>query len=214
MLRLIRELLGKPKVLVWASFGALLAFLAVSLLITKHNNNELRESLYKELTNIEAYEAENSRLTDEAIVFKRTIDDLKYGNDSLNNHIYELSKQVKARDREIERLEYLSSTIGKTDTLMLRDTIFREHAEVDTLIGDEWYSVRLHLGYPSTIVVSPEFKSEKVLVTHTTKEYVGKPKKFFLCRWFQRKHEVTRVEVVEESPYVREENKRIIEIVK
>lgn len=194
--------------------AVLLGFLVISLARTKHDNNVLRESLYNELANVEAYETENSRLNDEAVVFKRTIDDLKYGNDSLNNHIYELSRQIKAKDKEIERLEYLSSTIGKTDTLMLRDTIFREHAEVDTLIGDEWYSVRLHLGYPGTIVVSPEFKSEKVLVTHTTKEYVGKPKKFFLCRWFQRKHEVTRVEVVEESPYVRKENKRIIEIVR
>lgn len=196
------------------AIAVLLGFLVISLARTKHDNNVLRESLYNELANVEAYETENSRLNNEAVVFKRTIDDLKYGNDSLNNHIYELSKQIKAKDKEIERLEYLSSTIGKTDTLMLRDTIFQEHAEVDTLIGDEWYSVRLHLGYPSTIVVSPEFKSEKVLVTHTTKEYVGKPKKFFLCRWFQRKHEVTRVEVVEESPYVREENKRIIEIVR
>ena len=150
--------------------AVLLGFLVISLARTKRDNNVLRESLYNELANVEAYETENSRLNNEAVVFKRTIDDLKYGNDSLNNHIYELSKQIKAKDREIERLEYLSSTVGKTDTLMLRDTIFREHAEVDTLIGDEWYSVRLHLGYPGTIVVSPEFKSEKVLVTHTTKE--------------------------------------------
>ena len=80
-------------------------------------------------------------------------------------------------------------------------------------MGDEWYTLRLGLHYPSMIAVEPEFKSEKHIVVSTKKETVNPPKKFFLLRWFQKKHLVIHVDVVEKNPYVDGETSKYIEIV-
>ena len=63
------------------------------------------------------------------------------------------------------------------------------------------------------IAVKPEFKSEKHIIVSTKKETVNPPKKFFLLRWFQKKHLVVHVDVVEKNPYVGGETSKYIEIV-
>jgi hypothetical protein len=85
---------------------------------------------------------------------------------------------------------------------------------MDTLIGDEWYTLRLGLKYPSMIAVKPEFKSKKHIVVSSKKETVNPPKKFFLFRWFQKKMTVVHIDVVERNPYVSDETTRYVEIIK
>ena len=46
------------------------------------------------------------------------------------------------------------------------------------------------------------------------KETVNPPKKFFLFRWFQKKHKIIQVDVIEKNPYVQNEVSRYIEIVR
>ena len=85
---------------------------------------------------------------------------------------------------------------------------------MDTLLYDNWYSVRIGLSYPSTVTVEPQFESEKHIVVSTKKETVNPPKKFFLFRWLQKKHTVLKVNVVEKNPYVQNEDSRYVEIIK
>ena len=53
------------------------------------------------------------------------------------------------------------SKVQKVDTITLVDTIFTPTVDLDTTIGDKWYSLNLKLKYPSSIIVSPTFTSEK-----------------------------------------------------
>ena len=46
------------------------------------------------------------------------------------------------------------------------------------------------------------------------KETINPPKKFFLFRWFQRKHTILEVNMVEKNPYIENKNNRFIEIIK
>jgi hypothetical protein len=109
----------------------------------------------------------------------------------------------------------VSSSFTRTDTVTLRDTLFRDPSiAIDTLIGDKWYNVRLGLKYPSMVAVKPYFKSEKHIIVSSKKETVNPPKKFFLFRWFQRKHYVLHIDVVEKNPYVDRESTRYVEIIK
>ena len=95
------------------------------------------------------------------------------------------------------------------------DTLFRDPSfALDTLFGDKWYSVRLGLEYPSMIAVEPYFKSEKHIVVSSKKETINPPHKFFLFRWFQRKHNVLNIDVIEKNPYIDEQTSRYIEIIK
>lgn len=175
------------------------------------------EELYnRELANVEAYEQKNAGLEGEIREFRYTIDELRASKDSINQKLLEASDELKIKDKNIKYLQYQASVMQKTDTIVLKgDTIFREKAvPVDTTIGDNWYNMNLKLQFPSTIVVSPTFRSEKYIIVHNRKEYNKKPSKIFFIRWFQKKHWVTEVTVVEKNPYVTDREQKYIEITK
>ena len=124
-----------------------------------------------------------------------------------------MAEELKIKSNKIQYMQYQTKTIYKTDTLQLKDTLFLPKAHLDTLIGDKWYSLRLKLDYPSTVVASPVFNSEQYVIINTKKEYNKKPSKWFFIRWFQKKHWVTEVNVRENSPYVTSKEKKFIKII-
>ena len=181
-----------------------------------HQRKLIRDykNLYnKELQNVEAYKIDNSSLKDDVRQYQMTIDDLKSSNDSIDKKLVEMTEELKIKSNKIQYMQYQTKTIYKTDTLQLKDTLFLYEAHLDTLIGDKWYSLRLKLDYPSTVVASPVFNSEQYVIINTEKEYNKKPSKWFFIRWFQKKHWVTKVNVRENSPYVTSKEKKFIKII-
>ena len=141
------------------------------------------------------------------------IEQLKYSNNITLDKLNKVRKELNIKDKELQKLQYQLSISNKTDTVVYRDTIFKEGIKLDTLIKDDWYSLNLDLEYPSTIIVNPKFKSEKYVVTSVKKEIIGTPKKCWLGRIFQKKHHVVRVEVVEKSPYIETKEQVFINII-
>lgn len=168
----------------------------------------------KERQNVEAYEHLNTSLNDDIREFQLTIDDLKASKDSLNQKLLSQVQKMKIKDKTIQSLQYTTSVINKTDTIVLSDTIFREPVQLDTIIGDEWYNMKLRLEYPSTIITKPTFRSEKYVIVHTKKEYDKKPSKLFFIRWFQKKHTTVVVEMEEKNPYIENQENRFVKIIK
>jgi|SRR5574344_155826 uncharacterized protein YxeA len=168
----------------------------------------------KYILNEKAYEAENEAYRNSAIVFERSIAELRNSNDSLNTVILDNIRQLHIKDKKIQELQYNKSTITKTDTIVFKDTIFRNNVKVDTILGDKWYSLKLHVAYPDTIKVSPTFISEKTVVTYVKKEFIEPKKKFFVARWFQKKCDILEIQVVENSPYIKTDKERYIKIIK
>lgn len=165
--------------------------------------------------NVKAY---SNRLTEEgrkSTALQLTVDQFKYFNDSILEALDKTRKELKIKGKNLKALQAVSSTFSKTDTIYHTDTLFREPSlELDTLLGDKWYTLRLGLKYPSMIAVKPEFKSDKHIVVSSKKETVNPPKKFFLFRWFQKKMTVIHVDVVEKNPYIDNESSKYIEIIK
>ena len=141
------------------------------------------------------------------------IEQLKYSNNITLDKLNKVRKELNIKDKELQKLQYQLSISNKTDTVVYRDTIFKEGIKLDTLIKDDWYSLNLDLEYPSNIIVNPKFKSEKYVVTSLKKEIKGTPKKCWLGRIFQKKHNVIRVEVVEKSPYIETKEQVFINII-
>ena len=141
------------------------------------------------------------------------IEQLKYSNNITLDKLNKVRKELNIKDKELQKLQYQLSISNKTDTVVYRDTIFKEGIKLDTLIKDDWYSLNLDLEYPSTIIVNPKFKSEKYVVTSLKKEIKGTPKKCWLGRIFQKKHNVVRVEVIEKSPYIETKEQVFINII-
>lgn len=164
---------------------------------------------------IKAYEQQFSSSESKNRAYKVTISQLKYSKDSVFQELNAVRKELKIKDSKLKSVQYISSDFIRKDTITLKDTIFRDKKiDIDTLLSDEWYSVKVGLKYPSTVTIKPEFKSKKYIMVSSKKETVNPPSKFFLFRWFQRKHIVLNINVIEKNPYVHNENNRYVEIVK
>lgn len=177
-----------------------------------------RQDLKKEVctlrNNQKAFIAENSSLKDESRAFKFTIEQLNYYNDSILQKMNDARKELKIKDKNIKQLQYLLSVSTKKDTVLFTDTIFRDKSlALDTIIGDKWYNIRLGLKYPNLVYTEPTFTSEKYIIVNKKKETINPPKKFFLFRWFQKKHWVMEVHIKEKNPYIKETNNKFVEII-
>ena len=192
----------------------LTSLLAVSTYIFYNRNQNLKEEISVSMSNQKAFIAENSSLKEENRVFKFTVEQLNYYNDSILQKMNEVRKELKIKDKDLKQMQYLLSEATKKDTIVFRDTLFREPTlDIDTIIGDKWYSIRLGLKYPNLITTNPTFISEKYIIVNKKKETINPPKKFFLFRWFQRKHWVMEVHIKEKNPYIKEVNNKFVEII-
>lgn len=199
--------------------GIVAAITLIASLNKQCSELEKYKELYdRELTNVRAYENENAGLNGEIRQYKRTMDDMRMSADSINQKLLDEIDRLKIKDKNVQYLQYTTEVIHKTDTIKIKgDTIFQEKLvtnPIDTVIGDQWYNLDLKLRYPSTIVASPTFNSEKYVIIHSKKEYIKPPSKIFFIRWFQKKHRVTTVDIIEKNPYIQSKENRFIEITK
>ena len=189
----------------------------IALSITMWEKSKKMEDKWKTaMTNVKAYDSMLDSVKNSNVAFQMTIDQLKNSNDSIFQELDKTRKELKVKDKNVETLQYVYTTLTKTDTIVFKgDTIFKEPSfSMDTIIGDKWYHCKVGLDYPSSITLSPEFASEKHIVVHTKKETVNPPKKFWLFRLFQKKHKVLHVDVVEKNPYVEDAEFKYVEIIK
>ena len=195
-----------------------LAIVAVSLsigfCILYIKNQNLKEELSISMSNQKAFIVENSSLKKENKVFKFTVEQLNYYNDSILQKMNDVRKELKIKNKNLKQLQYLQSVSTKKDTVLFTDTIFKDKSlALDTVIGDKWYNIRLGLKYPNLIYTEPTFTSEKYIIVSKKKETINPPKKFFLFRWFQKKHWVMEVNIKEKNPYIKEINNKFVEII-
>lgn len=194
--------------------SALLVSLAIGSYVLYNKNQSLKEELSISISNEKAFIVENSSLKNENRVFKFTVEQLNYYNDSILEKMNEVRKELDIKDKDLKQMQYLLSEAQRKDSIVFRDTLFKEPTlNLDTIIGDEWYQMKLGLRYPSTIITEPKFTSEKYIVTSIKKETINPPKKCWLLRLFQKKHKILEVEVVEKCPYVENKQQRFVEII-
>lgn len=200
---------------IYIAIAVLIALLGGVLFVQQKRIKSLKSDVSTLSTNVSAYANENSILKDKNIEFQFSVSQLNYINDSLVQKMNGLRKELKIKDKQIERLGYIESEARRIDTVRFTDTLFMEKVKhIDTTIIDRdgWYKCSIGLNYPNEIVVEPSFKSEKYVITATKKETINPPKKTCIGRLFQRKHKVTTVEVVEKNPYIDKKVERFITV--
>lgn len=196
-------------------FIVIIAVMAILMGILFKQNKSIEDKYKTAVANIKAYDTALSNADNHNTALELTVSQLKYFNDSVLVELNNTRKELKIKDSKLKALQYVSSAFSRTDTIVLKDTIFKSpEFKLDTILQDKWYKLTLGLKYPSQISATPEFKSEKHIIVSTKRETVNPPKKFFLLRWFQKRHTVLQVDVVEKSPYVQDENSRYIQIIK
>jgi len=208
---MIKKIFTKER-LIWL----LLLVVAVCTAVFFINRYNCYENKWKQaVENNKAYALQLDKEKAQSNVFKLTAEQLNYYNDSITALLNLTRKELNIKDKQLSQLQYISSEMNKRDTVTFTDTIFKEpDFSIDTNIGDRWIATKLHMEYPNVITLNSKVTSEKTVVMYMNKETVEPPKKFFLCRWFQKKHTVLKAVVKENNPYVTNQENVFYEIIK
>lgn len=175
----------------------------------KQLNNDYKIAVGNEKVLLQSNHALNKDLG----VLQLKVDQLSYFNDSILVKLDSVRKALKIKDKDLQHLQYMYSTMEKKDSIVfVKDTIFRDMVHIDTTLTSRWYNLNLRLDYPNSVVVTPKIVSEQYVIIHSKKETINPPKKCALARLFQKKHRVVRVEVKEENPYIIHKNSEFVKI--
>lgn len=200
---------------IYIGLAVLISILVTTISIQTFKIHGLEDSLSVSIANEKALFADNDSLRNVERTLHLTVEQLNYINDSILVKMNEARKELKIKDKNIKELEYQLSEASKVDTIIFRDTLFRDpDIKIDTTLRDEWYSLNLKLEYPSTIIASPKFVSERYVFQSLVKETVNPPKKCWVGRLFQKKHKVLITEIKEENPYIEIKQQRYIKVIK
>lgn len=198
-----------------ALVGILMTCALVISTIYLFTENRKYKNLYnKELTNVKAYQSENSDLKNQSFIHLKTIEQLQASKDSTDIALKEAIEKLNIKPKNVVSAGSVASNIEKKDSIILSDTVFVEDLDLDTIIGDKWYKAELELHYPARVDLAVSVKSIKHIIVHNKRETINPPKKFWLWRLFQKKHTIQEVIVDEENPYIEAGSQRFIQIVK
>ena len=196
-------------------FSILLSLFILYFINTIKNNKKLREEIDIYNQNIETllHTRDTLEISNRALLINTDL--LNDSNDSLIRELNKIRKDIKIKEKEIESLHKINLIGNKKDSLIVRDTIFRDKSvNIDTTIRDKWSAVNIKLEYPSTIKVDITMMSDLSIFTYNRKEPIKKPKKTKLGRFFQKKRKVLEVEVVENNPNIVIKQNKFIKIIK
>lgn len=194
-----------------------ITLLGVVIGILIYQNNQIKgykEQISISTSNTKSLFIENKDLKNKTQQLQLTTQQFKYFNDSINKKLDSVIKDNKIKLKTIKQLQYINSTTSKTDTIIFRDTLFRKDLKIDTLLVHPGYTLNLKLEYPNKIVTTPQFTNEQYIIFSNKRETINPPKKFFLARWFQKKHTVVTIDVINTNKYSDVKEKRFIEIIK
>lgn len=200
---------------IYIIFSILLSLFILYFINTIKNNKKLRGEIDIYNQNIETllHTRDTLEISNRALLINTDL--LNYSNDSLIRELNKIRKDIKIKEKEIESLHKINLIGNKKDSLIVKDTIFRDKLiNIDTTIRDKWSAVNIKLEYPSTIKVDITMMSDLSIFTYNRKEPIKKPKKTKLGRFFQKKRKVLEVEVVENNPNIVIKQNKFIKIIK
>lgn len=179
----------------------IIALMSMGIIISKLSNSlDIANNNIKSLQN-------------NKIELLQTVSQLKADTTKIGKEFNRILDSLDIKPKKVVEYKYLKSKSNKVDTIHLVDTIFVEDFCLDTLISkDNWYSLRINMSYPSNVIINPSFTSEKYIISHKKRETVNPPRKFFLFRWFQKKHTIIEIDIIEKNPYIKTEDYKYVEI--
>lgn len=188
------------KVIRWV-IVIIITLLVTAVFILLKCNKNLQNSVNTYDNNFKALALENQKLEDEAIAYKFSIEQLEYLNDSIINDLNNTRRELKIKDDEILQMQKIKTEIITKDSIYFKDTIFRDNfIKLDTIIKDQWHTLAVQLE-PNKLSIQAKYTSDLNIFAHSSKEIIGTPKKCFIGRWFQKKHNVIRVDVIDKNPH-------------
>jgi hypothetical protein len=163
--------------------GCILGVLLVGILVFKSFQvHKIQQQLNYSISKEKAYISERDSLETESRLFQVTIQQLTYYKDTLTDKLLAKSKELQIKENKLKQLQYIATTTTKKDTLILKDTVFREFVNIDTMLTSKHYQLNLILKYPNYIKVVPTFNDELFIFITSKKETIYPPSKICFIR--------------------------------
>lgn len=193
------------------SIGIIIIILSLAVVGLGLKIKNLNKDISVYDNNFKALNLENNRLNKETIAYRFDIQQLEYINDSIIKDLNNTRRELGIKDRQLKQMQSIKTEIITKDSIFFRDTIFKDNiVKLDTLLGDDWYKIKLQLEYPNKIGIQATYKSNLSVFAYSSKEIIGTPKKCWLGRLFQKKQNVIRVDVKDNNPYSEIKNKKFV----
>jgi len=188
--------------------------LSVILFLLANSYKNLMDSYMQSTNNNKAYERLLDSTKNNCVQFQFTIKELENSKDSIFAEMNKVREELKIKDKNLKQVQYINTVTKVTDSIYVKDTIFRDYFNLDTCIFDDWHKTNIILAFPSKIEVKSSFKNETYVTTSLKKETIKPASKIFFVRWFQRKQKIVEVNVIQKNPYTENVEQRFIEVVK
>lgn len=193
----------------WAIM-AILAGLVVYLWGTKSNYKDLYDTA---ASNNKAYQEQIEGLNESNKAFQFTIDQLEQLNDASVKSLDSMRKELKIKDKKILQMQKTKEYVYIHDSVKVIDTFVKEPDFVfDTCLQDKWHKNCIHIAYPNEIGMSTEVYLEQDCFLYKKRETINPPKRTWLGRLFQKKHDVYQVILHEHNPYSTVKENKFIKI--
>lgn len=197
--------------------GKVTLILVLSLLVTciilVMFNSNLRKDISVYDSNFKALTLERDSVKKEAIAYKFSVEQLEYLNDSIIDNLNDMRAKLNIKENQLLQMQNIKTEVTIRDSVFFKDTVFKtSFVKIDTVISDNWYSLAISLD-KNKLNIETKYRSDLCVFAKNSREILGTPKKCAVGRWFQKKHNVIRVEVIDRNPYsvIKEQKFVIIE---
>lgn len=185
-----------------------IVIIVICVLFLGAGYNDMKKKYDRAMVNIKSYELYLNEADSITIMLNKRLADLNISANKKEQKLLNTIDSLKIKRKRVQQIQYIESTFKTTDTIYFRDSIYEP---LDTTFGNDWYQIDVIMA-DKFVTISPSFKSEKHVIVENRKETIESPKKFFLFRWFQKKHWVQYVTIVEKNPYIESNQNLFINI--
>lgn len=190
----------------------ILSLLIACIILIMFNSN-LRKDIGVYDNNFKALTLERDSIKKEAIAYKFSVEQLEYLNDSIIDNLNDMRVKLNIKENQLLQMQNIKTEVTIRDSVFFKDTVFKtSFVKIDTVISDNWHSLAISLN-KNKLNIETKYKSDLCVFAKNSREILGTPKKCAVGRWFQKKHNVIRVEVIDRNPYsiIKEQKFVIIE---
>lgn len=164
---------------------------------------------------VQEYKAKDGTWNQRLINERQSTEQLKNSKDSI---IQKMTAQLANANIKLNNalaLGYVKQDIEIDTEIKYQPKPKADIAKIDTLLD---FSKPPHIVNTVRLTDTSAFNrlvitNEQILMTNAKKEFVNERKKFFLWRWFQKRHWVVYTDIHNSNPYIRTKESKFITIV-
>lgn len=200
MLRELRQLL------IYLTIGIFLV-LAILAMAVKYKEMSVENDRLK--NNLEYYKVRLNEKDSNAIVYRQTVQELKYSKDTLLRHVEFLRKSLKLKPKNIKTVVYSKSVVRDTiiDTVTIEPNFYKK------ILFNDQTSIEISKE-DSLITVIPNIENDQTILVYTEEKYKYK-------NWFSRlihfnfsKTRLDKYTIENSNPIIKTTGSKIINVEK